>query len=65
MTLYTLAWVIDIEADTPEEAAVLAREIQLDPHNVARHFYWREWEADGIDLFLESFADVDLRDFEE
>ena len=38
MKTYMVAWDIDIDADSPEEAARKAREIQLDPHSLATVF---------------------------
>jgi hypothetical protein len=38
MTGYTVRWEIDIDADTPEEAATRARAIQLDPDSAATFF---------------------------
>ena len=39
MTTYRVVWEIDIEADTPADAARQAREIQLDPTNIASCFH--------------------------
>lgn len=39
MKEYLVEWHISIDADSPEEAARQAREIQLDPANTANHFY--------------------------
>ena len=33
-----VSWHIDVDADSPEEAAKLAREIQLDPNSLATYF---------------------------
>ena len=38
MKSYRVTWNIDIEADTPEDAARQAREIQLDPTSMATVF---------------------------
>ncbi len=35
---YLVSWDIDIDADSPEEAAQMAREIQLDPESFATIF---------------------------
>ncbi len=37
-TSYRVAWLIDVEADSPQEAAVNARQIQLDPESLATVF---------------------------
>lgn len=42
---YLVEWKIDIEADTPEEAAELARQIQCDPESVAVFFEALDKEA--------------------
>lgn len=38
MTHYQVRWEIDIEAESPESAALQAREIQLDPGSIATIF---------------------------
>lgn len=38
MREYVVTWRIDIEADSPEEAARKAREIQLRPNSIANVF---------------------------
>lgn len=35
---YLVRWEIDIDANTPEEAAAKAAEIQADPESIATHF---------------------------
>jgi len=53
-THYEVKWEIDIYADSPEEAAQKALEIQRDPNSIATHFEVRKtsyspvWEP--IDL---------------
>lgn len=46
MTTYRVKWEIDIEADSPEAAAVEAREIQLDFESIATYF--EVFELDDI-----------------
>ena len=46
MTEYLVTWQIDIEADTPEEAAREALKIQRDLDSEAKHFEVQE-EKDG------------------
>lgn len=41
MPSYCVTWEIDIDADTPEEAAKLAQEIQQDPDSTATVFLVR------------------------
>lgn len=38
MPIYTVTWVCDIEADSPEEACLMAKWL-TDPHNTATVFY--------------------------
>lgn len=48
---YFVEWNITISARSPEEAANIARQIQLDPQNTATHFYVSQeddGEANGI-----------------
>jgi len=35
---YTVKWLIEVDADTPEEAARKARKIQRDPESIATFF---------------------------
>jgi hypothetical protein len=39
---YRVTWVIDLDTESFEEAARLAREIQLDPDSLATHFIVRD-----------------------
>ncbi|HRO60530.1 MAG TPA: hypothetical protein PKZ27_03050 [Rhodocyclaceae bacterium] len=47
MSEYLVSWLINIDADTPEEAAAKAREIQLDPHSMATIFDVMPQAIDG------------------
>ena len=38
MPEYTVAWTIQLDADSPRDAARQAREIQLDPNSIATFF---------------------------
>lgn len=38
MPLYRISWVIDLDAETPLEAAQLALEVQRDPNSIATVF---------------------------
>ena len=38
MTNYLVTWTIDIEAETPDDAAKLALQIQRDPESIATVF---------------------------
>lgn len=45
MPEYLVEWTIELEADSPEEAARLALAIQRDPNSTATVFYVREIKA--------------------
>ena len=45
MTTYLVTWNIDIQADSAEEAARIALDIQRDPESIATVFYVREHGA--------------------
>lgn len=50
---YFVSWTIDICADSPEEAAQMAREFQLDPESLATMFCVKDKatnKATAIDL---------------
>jgi len=51
MPKYLVTWTIDIDADSPREAAELARLIQLDPDSEAVYF---DVDGEEIDLFEEN-----------
>lgn len=38
MNSYRVAWTIDLQAESPEDAARKARSIQRDPHSIATVF---------------------------
>lgn len=42
---YIVTWTIEIEATSPEVAAELARDIQLDPESIATVFEVREYSG--------------------
>ena len=42
MPFYEVTWQIEVDADTPENAALTARGIQLDPANIATFYFVRE-----------------------
>ena len=57
---YRVEWDIEVSARTPEEAANLARRIQLDPTNTANHFYVTEIDSEGNDSKADGInADLD------
>lgn len=57
MREYVVTWRIDIEADSPEEAARKAREIQLRPNSIANVFTVTERGA-----ALSRVVDLDARE---
>ena len=53
MNDYLITWTIDIYADTSEEAAIKALEIQRDPSSIATYFHVKNKDTGeflGIDL---------------
>ena len=50
MPEYTVTWTIEIEAETPEQAARQARRIQLDPSNRSDHFEVTDEEGTTYDI---------------
>lgn len=47
MSEYLVTWAINVEADSPEEAAELALEIQRDPESIATVFTTIPQSEDG------------------
>jgi hypothetical protein len=48
MTEYFVRWTVEIDANSAEEAAKIAREFQLDPNSVATVFNVSTNEDDGV-----------------
>lgn len=64
MTIYLVQWEIDIEADSPREAAVKALRIQRDPESIATVFaVWWETSRSGEHTVHQS--KIDLSEGEE
>jgi hypothetical protein len=67
MTTYLVTWTIDIEADSPREAAVAALRIQRDPESIATVFKVqesRERLAGTVEL-LDDGTRIDLTELDE
>lgn len=47
---FVVTWKIELSADTPQEAAKLAREIQLDDSSLANYFTVQELGEDGFSV---------------
>jgi hypothetical protein len=65
MADYRVIWEIDIDADSPREAAEKAREIQLRPHSIATLFNIIERKAgddlnDWSEIIASRTVEVDL-----
>lgn len=59
MATFTVNWQIDIEADTPEEAARQALEIQRDPDSIALEFSVAPRDEHGMpDWLAETWVDL-------
>lgn len=65
MKTYLVTWRIDIDADSPEEAAAQALTIQRDIESIALCFEveWANKDADGFDCGFDSET-IDLWDRE-
>jgi len=48
---YRVTWIIELDAESPEEAARLARAIQLDPDSLATHFIVRDPHGDDREVW--------------
>ncbi len=64
MKTYLVQWSIDIEAETPREAAEKAREIQLDPESIATVFRVMDFESDkfGVRMIYDESFDLEESD---
>ncbi len=51
---YRVTWIIDLDAESFEDAARLAREIQLDPDSLATHFIIRDRHGDDREVWADS-----------
>ena len=54
---YRITWEIDIDADTPQEAAKQARNVQLDPESSATVF--DVWSEDGQQFHIDLMENED------
>jgi hypothetical protein len=50
---YRVTWTIDLEAESPLEAAKLSREIQLDPNSIATHFVVSDEDGNCVEIDLD------------
>jgi hypothetical protein len=48
MQLFTVTWVIDVEAESPEGAAIEALNIQRDPTSIATIFMVQEYRSPAV-----------------
>lgn len=58
MTTYFVAWTIDIEADSPEDAARIALTIQRDPESLATVFHVHPYTRAGTPAKRHYLVDV-------
>ena len=49
---YTVVWLIELTADSPQRAAELAQDIQCDPNSLATVFDVMETGGEDANLFL-------------
>lgn len=54
---YHVMWEIDIEADSPVDAAIIAKQIQLNPASIANMFTVTDMQC--------RMTDIDLDDYKE
>lgn len=55
MPTFKVAWIVELEADSIQEAAEQAREIQLDEESIATHFLIHDLETNtrhSVDLMV-------------
>lgn len=55
MPEYQVTWTVELNADSPEEAAKLAREWQLDPNNEASCFVVKD--PQGNEIWVDALED--------
>ena len=51
---YRVTWTIDLDAESFEDAARLAREIQVNSNSLATHFIVRDRHGDGREVWADS-----------
>ena len=51
---YRVTWIIDLDAESFEDAARLAREIQLDPDSLATHFMITDPHGDDREVWADA-----------
>jgi len=54
---YHVMWEIDIEADNPVEAAIFAKQIQLDRNSIANMFTVTDMQCVMTDIDLDEYKD--------
>jgi hypothetical protein len=65
MADYLVRWEINIEADSPKEAAQMAKSIQLDPTSIANVFFVDAVNEDtDYDVHTDNYIDLDEEDAE-
>ena len=50
---YKVTWTIEIQAESPLDAAKLSREIQLDPNSIATHFVVTDGDGKCLEIDLQ------------
>lgn len=59
MAEYLVTWSIDIDADSPEDAAAQALEIHRDPDSIATIFKVRH-KSSGVTIFVDTLDQQDI-----
>ncbi len=61
---YKVTWEIEVEADSPDEAARMCRKIQLDPRNIASVFMVEDTDT-GVVSQIETDPEMKKLDDEQ
>jgi hypothetical protein len=59
MPHYVITWEIDVEADTPQEAAIEARKMQIIPDTEALHFTVTDESKSVTKVYLSPVIDTE------
>lgn len=58
---YRVSWTIDVEAQSLEDAARIALEIQRDPKSLATHFIVRDKEGNDRELWADPAMETETK----
>jgi hypothetical protein len=63
--IYRVGWEIDIEAESPREAAEKVRQIQQDRESIAHIYHVTEYANDGDAIAVGASSVIDLDDYDD